>query len=145
METFSASLAICTGNSPVTGEFPAQKPVTRSFDVFLDLRLNKRLSKQSWGWWFKTTSRPLWRHRSDIREHKRDLGFVLVWLFHAVQILISDYMRQRFPDVRIYNDQWPTAVIYMQKCIFGQYIWIRYCHWTQKTADSVGDKNANIP
>ena len=44
METFSASLAICAGNSPVPGEFPAQRPVTRSFDVFFDLRLNKRLS-----------------------------------------------------------------------------------------------------
>ena len=38
-----------------------QRPATRSFDVFLDLRLNKRLSKQSWGWWFETQSRPLWR------------------------------------------------------------------------------------
>ena len=46
----------------VTGEFPAQRPVTRSFDVFFDLRLNKRLSKQKWGWWFETLSRPLWRH-----------------------------------------------------------------------------------
>ena len=45
METFSALLAICAGNSPVTGEFPAQRPVTRSFDIFFDLRLNKRLSK----------------------------------------------------------------------------------------------------
>ena len=63
METFSALLAICAGNSPVPGEFPAQRPVTRSFDVFFDLRLNKRLSKQSWGWWFETLSRPLWRHR----------------------------------------------------------------------------------
>ena len=44
METFSALLAICVGNLPVPGEFPAQKPVTRSFDVFLDLRLNNRLS-----------------------------------------------------------------------------------------------------
>ena len=47
MESFSALLAICAGNSPVSGEFPAQRPVTRSFDVFFDLRLNKRLSKQS--------------------------------------------------------------------------------------------------
>ena len=40
METFSALLAICAGNSPVvSGEFPAQRPVTRSFDVFFDLRL----------------------------------------------------------------------------------------------------------
>ena len=67
METFSALLAICAGNSPVLGEFPAQRPVTRSFDVFFDLRPNKRLSKQSWGWWFETLSRPLWRHRNDLQ------------------------------------------------------------------------------
>ena len=52
------------GNSPVTGEFPAQRPMTRSFDIFFDLRLNKRLSKQSWGRWFETPSCPLWRHRN---------------------------------------------------------------------------------
>ena len=49
METFSALLAICAGNSPTTGEFSAQRPVMQSFDVFFDLRLNKRLSKQSSG------------------------------------------------------------------------------------------------
>ena len=43
METFSALLAICAGNSPVPGEFLTQRPVTRGFDVFFDLRLNKRL------------------------------------------------------------------------------------------------------
>ena len=43
MKTFSALLALCAGNSPVTGEFPTQRPVTRSFDVFFDLRLNKPL------------------------------------------------------------------------------------------------------
>ena len=48
METFSVLLAICAGNSPVPGELPAQRPVTQSFDVFFDLCLNKRLSKQSW-------------------------------------------------------------------------------------------------
>ena len=62
METFSALLALRAGNSPVTSEFPAQRPVTWSFDVFFDLRLNKRLSKQSWGWWFEAPSRPIWRH-----------------------------------------------------------------------------------
>ena len=40
METFSALLAICAGKSPVPGEFPTQRPMTRSFDVFFDLRLN---------------------------------------------------------------------------------------------------------
>ena len=64
METFSSLLAICAGNSPVSGEFSAQRSVTRSFDVFFDLRLNKRLSNQSWGWWFEMLSRPLWRHRN---------------------------------------------------------------------------------
>ena len=66
MEIFSALLAICAWNSPVTGEFTAQRPVTRSFDVVFDLRLNKRLSKQWWGWWFETPSCPLWRHRNAL-------------------------------------------------------------------------------
>ena len=59
-ETFSALLAICAGNSPVPDEFPAQRPVTWSFDVFFDLHLNKWLSKQSCGWWFEMPWGPLW-------------------------------------------------------------------------------------
>ena len=50
------------------GEFPAQRPVTRGFDVFFDLLPDKRLSKQWWGWWFETPSHSLWRHRN---MHKR--------------------------------------------------------------------------
>ena len=65
MDTFSALLAICAENSPVPGEFPTQRPVTRSFDVNFDLRPNKRLSKQSWGWWFEMPSRPLCRHSNE--------------------------------------------------------------------------------
>ena len=65
-ETFSALLAICADNSSVTGEFPSQRPVTRSFDVFFDLRLNKQLSKQWRGWWFETPWRPWWRHCHDL-------------------------------------------------------------------------------
>ena len=68
METFSALLAICAGNSPVTGEFPAQRSVTRCFNVFFDQSLNKRFSKQSWGWWFETPSRPLWRHSNEFKK-----------------------------------------------------------------------------
>ena len=58
--TFSALLALCVGNSPVTGEFQLTK--ASDFYVFLDLCLNKRLSKQSLGWWFVTPSCSLWRH-----------------------------------------------------------------------------------
>ena len=64
-ETFTALLVLCAGNLPVTGEFPAQRPVTRSFDVVFYLRLNKLLSKQSSGGWFETPSRPLWRHCNE--------------------------------------------------------------------------------
>ena len=62
IEGFSALLALCAGNSPVTGEFPSQRPVTRNFNVFFDQRLNKRLWKQSRPWWFVTPSHSLWRH-----------------------------------------------------------------------------------
>ena len=78
METFFALLALCAGNSPVTGEFPAQRPVTRSFDVFFDLRPNWQLSKQSWGWWFETPSHSLWRHSN-------------VWLGIAIFFWIKRY------------------------------------------------------
>ena len=93
MEIFSALLAICAGNSPVPGEFPAQRPVTRSFDVFFDLRLNKRLSEQSWGWWFETTSRPLWCHCNgipiiNIRRSRDSLYFVMKIYIHRETVFI---------------------------------------------------------
>ena len=50
------------------GEFPAQRPVTRSFDVFFDLRPNKRLNKQPWCWWFETPSWSLWRQCNVMGE-----------------------------------------------------------------------------
>ena len=55
METFSAFLVPCVGNSPVTGEFPSQRPVTRNFDVFFDLRVNKRVNN---------------READDLRRHR---------------------------------------------------------------------------
>ena len=66
METFSALPALCEGNSLLTGEFSSQNPVTQSFDVFFDLRLNKGFSKQPRRRWFYTSSRPLWRHCNEI-------------------------------------------------------------------------------
>ena len=61
-----ALLVLCAGNSSVTGEFPSQRPVTWSFDVFFYLRLNKRLSNQSRRPWFETPSRSFWRHCNDL-------------------------------------------------------------------------------
>ena len=52
----------CVGNSLLTGEFPSQRPVTQNFNVFFDLRLDKRLSKQPRYRWFETLSCSLWCH-----------------------------------------------------------------------------------
>ena len=77
-------------NFPVTGplcwEFtghrwiPRTKPVTRSFDVFLGLRLNKRLSKQSRGWWFETPSHPSWRRRNERALLLLGVGKQITWI-----------------------------------------------------------------
>ena len=84
-ETFSALLAICAGNSPVAREFPTQRPVTRSFDVFFDLRLNRRLSKQSWGLWIETLACPLWRHYNGL------------WLWkYTFRTGVTDCVHERF-------------------------------------------------
>ena len=81
MEPFSALQAICAGNSPVTGEFPPQRPVTRTLDVFFDLRVNKRLSKQWWGWWFETPWGPLWRNCNDSGFQYRLIVSVMTWKY----------------------------------------------------------------
>ena len=71
---------------PLWGEFPAQRAVTRSFDVSLDLRLNKRLRKQSWDWWFETPSRWLWRHRNEyVNSYERLHYFLTKLKFHFPQ------------------------------------------------------------
>ena len=96
METCSALLAFCAGNSSVTGGFPSQRLVTRSCDVFFDLRLNKRLSKQSLGWWFETTSRSLWGRcnesificniRYNIARRSGSRCFVYICSFWSIHI-----------------------------------------------------------
>ena len=110
METFSALLAICAGNSPVSGEFPAQRPVTRSFDVFFDLRLNKRLSKQWWGWWFETPSRPLWRHwnvrhNPVIPDSRRQIRS------HLTQLITLLYVRIEFWSTYVALSWKPMQII----------------------------------
>ena len=62
------------------GEFPAQRPVTRSFDVFFDLHPNKRLSEQWRGWWFETPSHPLWRHRKAFGNFREVIETVAISL-----------------------------------------------------------------
>ena len=61
-----------------TGGFPSQRPVTGSFGVFFDLRLNKRLSKRSRRRWFEMSSRSLWCHCNAQK---------LYALYHALYII----------------------------------------------------------
>ena len=68
METFSALLALCVGNSPVTDEFPSQLPVTRSFDVFFDLCLN--------GWVNN-------REAGDLRRHRAQYDVIVMCIYHV--------------------------------------------------------------
>ena len=89
MGTFSALLALCAGNSPVSGEFTAQRPVTRSFNIFFDLRPNKRLSKQSRCWWFEMPSRPLWRHYNVPRLIQRNHTIVPVPLRQQRRLTVN--------------------------------------------------------
>ena len=113
MESFSALLAICVGNSPVPGEFHAQRPVTRSFDVFFDLRLNKRLSKQSWGWWFETLSRPFWRHRKIVRALYCLSNNVLSFIYELYVLkIIKEYLIDEFVQFSSNKDK--SVINYLQ-------------------------------
>ena len=100
--TFPTLLALCAGNTPVTNDFPPQRPVTRSFDVFFDLRLNKRLSKQSQRRWFKMPARSLWRHWNGI-----SVFIIMVTLYLIFELYIcKQYHPIWIPLVTIIWQQW---------------------------------------
>ena len=90
MEIICALLSLCAGNSPGTGEFSSQRPVTRNFDVSFDLRPNKWLSKQPRCRWFETPSRSLWRHCSDLLPKipsSRRRVCILIWPANVITLL----------------------------------------------------------
>ena len=80
------------GDPPVPGEFTAQRQVTRSFDVFFDLCLIKRLSKHSRarGWWFETQSRPSWRHCNGFRAWYYQTMVAPNWVFLTRRKIIEE-------------------------------------------------------
>ena len=103
METFSALLVISARNPPITGEFPTQRPVTRSFAVFFDLRLNERLSKQGEAGDFK-------RHRSHYDVIVMDVFWSLHW----------DSINSSPPSVAYIRQSIGSALVQIVAChIFG--------------------------
>ena len=119
MEQFSTLLAICAGNSPVTDEFPTQRPVKRSFGVFFDLRLKERLGKQSWGWWFETISCPLWRRCNDLMW----VWYEFTW--RKFNLIVPCLFVQKIPLGLIHNDH--------TDLVFALYHWPSNHHSLKKT------------
>ena len=66
-------------------------PSQRPFDVFFDLRLNKPMSEQSWGWWFETSSCSLWRHcnENQLRGVKKWPNYTVSMLWSYVFVVIQ--------------------------------------------------------
>ena len=98
METFSTLLALCVGNSPVTGEFPSQRPVTHSFDVFFDLSLSKRSSKQSGCQLIEIPSCSLW-WQSNVKWN----SYIFVQE-NAFENIVCEMAAILFPSVEIRTD-----------------------------------------
>ena len=102
MEACSALLAFCAGNSPVTGEFAAQRPVTRSFDVIFDLRLNKWLSKQWEG--------------GDLRRHRAHYDVTVMWHFKRDYHWLDHIKPFNQCCLSINEFIWPILQIQYWKC-----------------------------
>ena len=116
METFSALLAICVGNSPVPGEFPAQRPVTRSFDVFFDLhRINGWVNNREVG---------------DLRRYRAHYGVTVMVLQH-VSCLCVPYIWIKQSTVVLTAQQWNVEYLkpanVKRAIIFIFYIFLMTC------------------
>ena len=107
METFSALLVFCAGNSPVTGEFPSQRPVTQSFDVFFDLRLNND--------WVSN------RDADDLRRHRANYDVTVM----DRQCSHGDVMeKKRFPHTGpVWGKPSVTGVFYSQRISYAEHCW----------------------
>ena len=148
METFSALLAICAGNSPVTGGSPTQKPVTRSFDGFFDLRLNKRLSKQTWVWLYETPSRSLWCHCNDSNRTNTFLATVILFDYNKPVAQIPQCTCPISHNVPFCSK---NVHIYVSKCcIVGLFIvcgivgFVRLVYWMSLTWNYTALQNFGI-
>ena len=111
METFSALLTLSVGKSPVSGEFPSQRPVTRSFDVSFYLCL----CKQSWSWWFETPSRSLWRHCN-----------ISNCLYSAPQCS-ADFTIHPFNEIWNIKISWSTMALVITYCLAAPSYYLNQC------------------
>ena len=116
METFSPLLGLCVGNSPVTDDFPTQRPVTRSFEVFFDLRMNQQLSKHCSRRWFETSSR---HYDVTVMEYGSRWKYVqwngpieMIWHSRLVNVFASAHGCTR----HFFNENWYTLTSIRRYC-----------------------------
>ena len=110
-----------------TGEFPSQRPVTRSLVIFFDLCLNKRLSKQSWGWWFETPLRSLWRH-CNVRRIITNFAISWIRWIHGFVKELRDTT-----SLRIYLSFIQRE--YLQTLFFNPFRYLRRMHFQSMEVD----------
>ena len=129
METFSTLLILFERYPLITGGFPSQRPVTRSFDVFFDLHLNKRLSKQSRRQWFETQTHSLRRHCNAMNQwwsrsltHMVSLATITYYPKYCTSVLLHPYT----------NEIWDT------KCV------ILVVHWQVPGSWFAGSYTCNV-
>ena len=94
---------------------PVNRLVTRRSDVFFDLRLNKRLSTQSWGWWLNKPSHSLWRHCNEVEK-----GPTLPWMLSNPHrnacvnyFLLYTFVKRNVIPVIIYDIPWSDDIQYV--------------------------------
>ena len=118
METFSALLAICVGNSPVPVNSPHRGQWRRAL-IFFDLRLNKPLSEQSWGWWFETPSRQLLRQCNGVQIPQAMYG---QWCFTCVYALGHNIFNDTFIHCTMTEDEFLPLLLEKKVCPVWVYI-----------------------
>ena len=117
MESFSALLALCEENPPVTGGLSSQRPVTGTFDDFFDSHLNKKLSKQSTRRWFDTQLRSSCRHCNVWEQHH-------LWMLSTLNIscqlgiIIWNTLRPRVRNILWFEDKLGCVVKLAQFYLF---------------------------
>ena len=145
METFSALLVLCAWNSLVPGEFPSQRAVTRSFSVFFDLRLNKRLDKQSQGWWIETPSCPLWGYCSDFTVNNLKLIFLDINICTLLRRVPMGLIKKNTTLVQM--TYWWPAIIWTNDGLVYQHMYVSTTldELTYERPNKIADKYISIP
>ena len=134
METFSTLLALCAGNLPVTGEFPSQRPLTRRFDVFVDIHLNKQSSKQSRGHHCDITEmrkREIWNtYVTSDPCCRNDIGMISKLLARWETQQLPVHFPHKSPGLQ--NFDVFSVVAWNSRCFSQRFILLRnqVCMWT---------------